>query len=162
MEQTQLVVRVARPEDVEAVGRFLAGLSVATSYRRFLSPLHWVSPTMLRHLTSVDPARQVVLLAWAGDVVVGHAMAVCMSKSSTGGTVDLAIVVADDHQHTGVGHHLMGALLRVLVRHGVTRVHSDVLSDNRVVLDWLRRLVPDIHFVRTGPTVEAEGALAAA
>jgi acetyltransferase len=156
MEQTQVVVRVARPEDVEAVGRFLGGLSVTTTYRRFLSPLHWVSPSMLRHLTAVD-RRRLVLLSWQGDTVVGHAMAVCLGE----GTVDVAVVVADAHQHAGVGHDLMHALLGTLARHGVTRVHTDVLSENRLVLDWLRRLVPDIHFVRSGPTTEAEGALAA-
>lgn len=152
-----MVVRVARPADVDAVGHFLAGLSITTSYRRFLSPLHWVSPSMLRHLTAVD-RRRLVLLAWADGTVVGHAMAVCMGE----GTVDVAIVVADAHQYTGVGHDLMQALLDTVARHGVTRVHTDVLSENRLVLDWLRRLVPDIHFVRSGPTTEAEGALAAA
>jgi acetyltransferase len=153
MNGTQ-VVRVARPEDAESVRRFLAGLSEASVYRRFLSPLHWVSPSLLRHLTTVD-RRTLVLLAWDGDIVVGHAMAVCMGE----GTVDLAVVVADDHQHAGVGHHLMHALIRALARAGVSRVHSDVLSENRVVLDWLRRLVPGIHLVCSGPTIEAEGSL---
>jgi acetyltransferase len=154
MDETQVHIRIARPDDTDAVAAFLAGLSRDTTYRRFLSPLVWLSPGLLRNL--VTPSRRkLVLLALDGDAVVGHAMAVC-----TGGdTVDVAVVVADDHQHTGIGHRLMTELLDTVARAGATHVHSDVLSENRVVLDWLRRLLPDVRFAASGPTVEADGHL---
>lgn len=156
MNGTQMVVRTARLEDAESVRQFLAGLSGVSVYRRFMSPLVHVSPSLLQHLVTVG-AGQLVLLTWDGDTVVGHAMAVCMGEA----TVDLAIVVADEHQHTGIGHRLMDALIHAVAGAGVTRVHGDILSENRIMLDWLRRLVPGIHFQADGQTIEAEGPLVA-
>lgn len=154
MNETQLQVRVARPRDAEAVQRFVTSLSPASRYLRFFAELPRVPAGMLRLLTTVSP-RQLVLLAFDGDTVVGHAMAACAGDR----TVDVGIVVADAYRGAGLGDRLLRQLIDTVTRYGVTEIHTDVLGHNRLVIDWMRRRLPDVRFEHAGATVVAHGHL---
>ena len=142
-------------EDGEPVGRFLIGLSLTSRYHRFFSGIRYVSPALLEFMTTVAPG-QVVLLALDGDTVVGHLMA----TDAGGDAVDIGIVVAEDYQYRGIGRRLLRELTTTLAAGGSTRVRCDVLGANYFVLDWLRRRLPDIRFVRHGETITVHGTLA--
>ncbi len=154
MNQTQLRVRVARPGDLESVRRFLTSLSPASQYLRFFAELPRVSGGMVRRLTTVSP-RQLVLLAFDGDTVVGHAMAACAGDR----TVDVGVVVADAYRGAGLGDRLLRQLIDTVTRYGVDEIHTDILSHNRLVLNWMQRRLPDVRFEHGGTTVVAHGHL---
>jgi len=154
VNETQLVIRVARSYDGEPVRKFLTGLSPATQYLRFFAELPRVPPGMITRLITVTP-RQLVLLAVDGDAVVGHAMAVCAGDR----TVDVGIVVADAYRGARLGDRLLRHLIDTVTRYGVDEIHTDVLSQNRLVLEWLRRRLPDVRFEHSGTTVAAHGHL---
>lgn len=155
MDETQLRIRVAQPHDGEAVRRFLTGLSPHAQYLRFFNELGSVPAGMIRHLIAISP-RQLALLAWDGDDVVGHAMAACAGRPHA---VDVAVVVADAYRGARLGDRLIRELLDIVTRYGVAEVHSDVLTSNHLVLDWMRRRLPGVRFEPEGPTVTAHGQL---
>jgi GNAT superfamily N-acetyltransferase len=142
--QTQVVVRPAHEADAAAVHRFLAGLSMDTQYQRFFTGLGAVSPSLVRDLIAVT-ARQQVVLALAGEVVVGHAMA-----TTNGNTVELGVVVADGHRRLGLATRMIRDLIEVAQLGGVEGLRLDVLCENQPVLDWIRRHLPSIRFERDG------------
>lgn len=152
--KTQIVVRQSRDQDLAPVGRFLGGLSQVSRLQRFFSSLPRMSPALIRSMVTITPGR-LVLLALDGDTVVGHVIAGCVGEH----TVEVAIVVADAYQCRGIGSRLLHELTGMLAGLGVTKLRCDVLSQNHVVLGWLRRLLVDIRYERDRETVTVYGSL---
>jgi GNAT superfamily N-acetyltransferase len=148
VNQTQVGIRPATGADADALRAFLAGLSPSTQYLRFFTGLGSVSPGLVRDLIAVTSCQH-VLLAVIGSEVVGHAMA----TTNRAGLLELGVVVADGHQRRGIGNGMVRALLHHAVLAGARRLHLDVLCENRRVLDWIRRDLPDIVFERDGYTL---------
>lgn len=148
MIQTQVCLRAATEADSAAVRDFLAGLSAGSQYLRFFTGLGSVSPSLVRELVA-SSQRQRVLLAVQGGEVVGHAMA----STNTTGAVELGVVVADGHRNQRVATRLVRLLLTDVIRAGADRLQLDVLCENRLVLDWIRRSFPDAEFERDGNTL---------
>jgi ribosomal protein S18 acetylase RimI-like enzyme len=148
VNQTQVLIRPATVADAEAVHAFLAGLSPNAQYQRFFTGLGSVSPSLVRELVTVTP-RQHVVLATRGVEVIGHAMA----STARGGAVELGVVVADAHRGRGVATHLIRALLEHAILAGADRLRLDVLCENQLVLDWIRRGLPGTRFERDGHTL---------
>jgi ribosomal protein S18 acetylase RimI-like enzyme len=150
----RIAVREPGDADHEPLRRFLCGLSLATRYQRFFSGAWRVTPDLAAAMGSVTP-EQVVLLALDGEAVVGHAMAACPS----GSPADIGIVVADGYQHQGIGRALAHGLAGALGPRGLARVRCDVLSENYLVLDWLRRSLGHVRLERDGGRTVVHGAL---
>ena len=68
--------------------------------------------------------------------------------------IDVGIVVAEAYRRRGIGRRLVRELVDVA---GITQVRCEVLSENRVVLGWLWRLLRDIRYERCGPTLTVRG-----
>lgn len=151
-----ITIRRAGARDGESVSRFLRGLSLKSRYRRFFSPFRHVTPAMLRDMITTTPTRH-VLLALDGETVVGHVIAVGNGEH----TVDIGIVVADAYRLQGIGSRLVHDLTEALAAIGCTGVRCEVLSENYFVLDWLRRLAPDLSFERSGAILTVHARLVA-
>jgi ribosomal protein S18 acetylase RimI-like enzyme len=149
VNQTQVGFRAPCAADVEAVRAFLAGLSAGAQYQRFFTGLGSVSPSLVRELVAVNE-RQQVRIATLGPEVIGHAMA---AMARDGRSVELGVVVADGHRGRGVATRLMRELMEYAVLAGVGRLRMDVLCDNQLVLDWIRRGLPGTVFERDGHTL---------
>src|SRR5262245_14623692 len=67
-----VLIRPARRSDVELLQAFVRGLSVASRYERFFSPLRHLPPALLKQLVEADQGRNVALLALSrsGDASV--------------------------------------------------------------------------------------------
>ena len=154
VNQTQVRIRTPCEADLGAVHAFLAGLSANSQYQRFFTGLGSVSPSLVRDLTAVTPTQQVVL-ATVGPDVIGHAMA----ATNRDGAIELGVVVADGHRHGGVATRLVRTLIERSVLAGVGRLRFDVLCENQVVLDWIRRSLPGTTFERDGYTLTGHAPL---
>jgi GNAT superfamily N-acetyltransferase len=143
--QTQVCIRPATADDADALRAFLAGLSANTQYQRFFTGLGSVSPSLVRDLIAVTPHQQVVL-ALTGSEVIGHAMA----TTNSAGILELGVVVADRHRGRGIGNRMIRNLLERAALAGADRLRLDVLCENTLVLDWIRRGLPDTVFERDG------------
>jgi GNAT superfamily N-acetyltransferase len=136
-------IRVACPADLPALADFFEGLSAQTRYLRFFGP---VRPTpALLDLLSGQAADVHAVVAVAGGVIVGHAMASDQPGPENPGepeypadhqarTTDIGVVVADGWQGRGVGAALMRELVGQAQARGVTALAMDVLHVNRRVL----------------------------
>ncbi len=128
------VIRSACPADLPALTDFFEGLSAQTRYLRFFGPVR-PTPALLQ-LLSGQAADVHAVVAVAGGVIVGHAMASDQAEpvDHQARTTDIGVVVADGWQGRGVGAALMRALVGQAQARGVTSLAMDVLHVNRQVL----------------------------
>jgi ribosomal protein S18 acetylase RimI-like enzyme len=146
--QTQVCVRTAGERDAQAVRSFLVGLSTYAQYQRFFTGLGAVSPSLVRQLVAAMPRRHSVV-AVLGNEVIAHGMAAV----NAAGEVELGVVVAEAHRRRGLATQLVRMLLDRAAAAGAGRLRMDVLCENTLVLDWIRRGLPDTEFLRDGHTL---------
>lgn len=142
-------IRPARPDDEEAVRRFLGGLSPRTQALRFFAGMGRPSASFVRTLLAVDERRD-ALLAVHGNLLVGHAMSYRGEETD----VEIAVVVGDEWQGMGLGSRLVRTLVRRAETRGARTVGMDVLGDNRTVLAMVRRAWPEATMRVSSGTVE--------
>lgn len=143
-----VTIRPVLPQDAELAQRFVAGLSLETRYRRFQMGVGSLPPRLLRHLTEIDYAAHLALLAGVVDesgdeIQVADARYVVDADAAAWpggeGDADFALVVADGWQGVGLGSELMRRMARAARSRGLARLHGEVLSTNTPMLDLLRR-----------------------
>jgi GNAT superfamily N-acetyltransferase len=124
-------LRDIRPDDKAALVAFHARLSDDTRYRRYHAMKGDLTTGDLRYLTEVDGRSHVALVAFDGDrpgELLGVARAV--ADAARPGEGELAIVVRDDQQGTGLGAILVEGLLRRVADEGLEQVRAEVQADN--------------------------------
>jgi GNAT superfamily N-acetyltransferase len=145
-------IRPASHADRDALRAFLTGLSPQTSYLRFFMGGSPVGPSTLAVLTGSRPGTDAVV-AVRGDVVVGHAMAVCAPAPGGALAADVGVVVADAWQGRGVGSALLRAVAARAWARGATAMLMDVLAENHRVLGMISGHWPGVPRSRSGPCV---------
>ncbi|KAA1418184.1 GNAT family N-acetyltransferase [Mumia zhuanghuii] len=149
-------IRPGSAQDLEAMTTFLSGLSAETLYKRFLTGLGQVMPPGLPRQLLVPGATGGSLLAVRGAAVIGHAMWAPVPTAddpSGASTVEIALVVADDHQGQGLGSRLVDALVDDVSGHGFAHVHAVVSAENHVVRRMITRRVSDARYGRDGALI---------
>ncbi|MEU3168781.1 GNAT family N-acetyltransferase [Streptosporangium sp. NPDC006930] len=149
VSEAAVEIRPARPGDEEGIRRFLGGLSPRTRALRFFAGMSHPSASFVRTLLAVDDRRD-ALLAVRGNVLVGHAMS-CRGEEVD---VEIAVVVSDEWQGTGIGSRLIRTLMRRAEARGAVTVGMDVLGDNREVLSMVRRMWPEATMRASSGMVE--------
>lgn len=153
-------IRPVTPLDAEGVQRLVRGLSAASSFRRFHTPVRSLTPRQLAGIIDVDHRRRESLIAVEGRRVVGLAqyagddVGPGAVAHAAGQAVEVAVVVADDRHRAGIGRALMAALLDAAARAGHPRATALVQADNRPVLDLLRTAGRPVALHRDGTVVE--------
>lgn len=140
---------VADPSRRTAVLAFLRTLSPQTSYRRFVTPAPPTGVVDLDVMLATDAGHRAVV-ALDGDEVVGHAMAVA---SADRGTVELAVVVADDRQGQGIGQRLVAALLDAEPVASAHELELLVLAWNAPARRLVTRIWPGVLATREGELI---------
>jgi len=139
-----VLVRPVLPQDGDLQQAFVRGLSPASRYRRFHSPVGELPPSMLAYLTQVDYASHLALLAETFDadgceVQVAEARYVRRDDGEPG-VADFAVAVADGWQGLGLGRYLLTALAREARANGLRRLEGSVLADNAAMKGLVRGL----------------------
>ncbi len=129
--RTRPQIRMISAADEARLEQFGNHLSQRSRYQRFFSPRGFL-PGEVHRLTNIDPQREVALVATikvAGEErLVGVARYVLDPAEHT---AELAIVIADDWQHKGLGRTLLARLLACAQQHGVKIIKGVVLATNR-------------------------------
>ena len=128
-----LVLRPAVAADLDAVRRFVRGLSPESIRSRFFAagpPPEWMIRALVEDMTSV--------LATRGDEVVGMAG----YKAYGHDAVDVAVVVSDLEQGRGLGPRLVAHAVRHARRLGARRATLSILPENRPAISIVRKLWP--------------------
>lgn len=129
-------IRLAHPEDAEAVAAMHRRCSERTLYLRYVSPGDWQTIQM-RRLTGGHSGATLVAVGSGGTIIgLGN---VFPEKGSDGRSAEVALLVEDAHQGQGVGTALLRSQLRMAQRMGFAEVVAVVLGDNRSVIALLER-----------------------
>jgi GNAT superfamily N-acetyltransferase len=140
------VVRARTAADREALVEMVRRCSPETLRRRFHAPTAHLSTDRVVDLLDRGPAV-VQRVAEVG----GHLVAVGTLHRLHSGEGEVAVLVEDAWQATGLGRRMMGHLLRGAVDVGVTVVVADVLRQPGFLVESLRRVTPDTRVSYDGP-----------
>jgi GNAT superfamily N-acetyltransferase len=134
----RVVVRAVRPADADGLRAFDRGLSARSRQLRYLGSKPPMTEDWALHLTTVDFDRRFALVATTRDREAERIVADCRLLADGDKGAELAIVVSDDHQGTGLGRLLVEVTMRLAGDRGFPEVHADVRYDNRTMALLLR------------------------
>lgn len=127
-------VRPIRPEDDLSLIEIFNHSSPQSVYQRFFMALRELSPTMARHLSTVDYGNRLALIAEVDKEPVGVVRYDC---TDVPGLAELGLSVVDDWQNRGLGRILLREIIRTAEGNGIHRFWADVLAKNRRMLRLL-------------------------
>jgi acetyltransferase len=129
-----------RPEDEALHRAFIEGLSSEDLRLRFFSSRRELPRSELARLVQIDYSREMAFIALdtradGSPNTVGEVRAVCDPDNVD---AEFAIMVRSDLKGRGLGHLLLGKMIRYLREHGTQRMVSDVLRDNPAMRELAR------------------------
>jgi len=156
----ELIGRPIEPSDRAALARYFQDLSMQTRYRRFLAPKRTLSQTELSHFTDLDHHGAEALVAFDH---FGELVAVARYFTIGPTRAEVAIVVADNWQHRGVGTALLSQLMKVARTEGIQTFVASCFADNREMITLFRELGESVRSTgQDAGVVELEISLAQA
>lgn len=151
---TPVLIRPLTTDDGDELKRGLEHLSPASAYRRFLGTPPTLNGTTLRYLTDVDHVNHEAL--GAADPDTGHGIGIARFVRSTEdlSRAEIALAIADEWQHRGLGTLLLNALATHARAVGISTLTGLVLADNTGMLKLFEHLGPTTHHPAGAGTVE--------
>jgi GNAT superfamily N-acetyltransferase len=138
----QLVtIRPLDASDAKIEADFVHNLSDETRHYRFLGAVKELSPTDLKRLCDVDGQYTMAFVATVQDA--GRERQIGVSRYAEGATAEareMAVTIADEWQHKGLGSVLARHLIDYARGHGVTQLYSIDLAENAA----MRHLAHDL------------------
>jgi RimJ/RimL family protein N-acetyltransferase len=124
-------IRLARPEDADAVAAMHDRSSERSRYQRYFSIADWRG-TRLYRLAGGHRGATLVVMNEDGSIIgLGN---VFPDPESGDHAAEIALIIEDDYQQRGVGRKLLQAMLHMATRLGFTEVVASVLADNNGML----------------------------
>lgn len=134
-----VTLRPVRPDDADALQRFVRALSPESRRLRFHAALNELSDTMLKALTCVDQREHVALVLTVNEQgaerIVGEARYAVSDRE----TAEFGIAVADEFQGLGQADRLLAALIDAARASGLRWLVGEVLAGNSRMLAFMRR-----------------------
>ncbi len=152
-----ILVRPLEDGDVDMVVAVFGRLGEESRRRRFNAAKPCLSDAELEQLARVDASHH-VLVAWVvGDPApAGLAQLARTSRDSA----EIAFVVADEHQHRGIGSALTRMLLDDARAAGITEITAQASGENRAALALIRRSARVLDIRLEGPEQTIRAAIA--
>jgi len=126
-----VTIRPIQSSDCDLENEFVRKLSVETKHYRFLGGVKELAPEELKRLCSVDGRHTMAFVATIQEG--GHEKEIGVSRFAEGaneGVREMAVTVADEWQHKGLGRLLTTRLIEYAKTHGVKQLYSMDLADN--------------------------------
>ncbi len=127
-------IRLARPEDSDAVAAMHDRCSERSRYQRYFSLADWRG-VRLQRLSGGHRGATLVVMSEDGAIVgLGN---VFPDPPEGSGAAEIALIVEDDFQGRGVGRKLLQVLIYFAMRFGFSAVVASVLAENKGMLRLL-------------------------
>jgi GNAT superfamily N-acetyltransferase len=141
----RLRLRLLERGDADLIRQFYGRLSSETIYRRFLSPITLPNEALVRRLVDIDHHDRDALIALDAQGIAGIAR---YGTAPSGGSHEVAVVVADEWQGRGLGSLLLRRLAHIARLRGIASFHATMLGDNRRAQALVLGLSPrtSMHF----------------
>jgi ribosomal protein S18 acetylase RimI-like enzyme len=152
-----ILVRPLRNGDVDTVVAVFGRLGDESRRLRFNAAKPCLSDIELAQLARIDSSHH-ALVAWVvGDPApAGLAQLARTSRNSA----EIAFVVADEHQHRGIGSALTRMLLDDARAAGITEITAQASGENRAALALIRRSARILDIRLEGPEQTIRAAIA--
>lgn len=137
----KIKIRPISKDDMPLEADFIQHLSPETKHYRFFCALNSVPDSMLKSLCNVDGENSMAFIAT--EEVDGKDVEIGVSRYAVGDKQDvheIAVTIADNWQHQGLGKLLMKYLIDYAQTHGVKTLFSVELADNST----MRALAKDL------------------
>jgi acetyl coenzyme A synthetase (ADP forming)-like protein len=142
---TTASIRVARPEDRQALRGFFAQLSPASRQKRFFS-LATPRPEWIDSLCDPsNPSKQLTLIVIRLSEGTTRIIATGSYIAETDDVAEVALAVDDAFHGKGIGSLLLERLALLAVSHGITRFWAITHIDNRPMLEVFHRSGFQVH-----------------
>jgi N-acetylglutamate synthase-like GNAT family acetyltransferase len=102
---------------------------------RFHGALTSLSEPLLDRLLDLEDGQREAVVALQGDDIVGVARFVRDLPAAD--TAEMAVLVADEWQHHGVGHRMLEPLIASALAAGINRFRGDMLATNAAARTFL-------------------------
>lgn len=135
-----IAVRPIRPDDAVRLRCFHDHLSRRTIYLRFFGSVPHLSDALARRFAEVDGVNRYAIVALDPDdpdALIGVAH---FDRGPAPDEGELAIVLMDRFQGTGLGRQLLGRLVEAARERGIRRLCAVVLAENARMIRLLRHL----------------------
>jgi RimJ/RimL family protein N-acetyltransferase len=156
-------IRLARPEDADAVAAMHERCSAQSRYLRYLSGANQWRDISLRRLSGGHRGATLVVMSEEGAIVgLGN---VFPAEPDDGHGAEIAAIVEDAYQGRGIGTRLVRHMLELAELIGFQEVVAIVLAQNTTMLraleetrlDWTRELEEAVVTMRAPLPVVAPG-----
>lgn len=126
-----ITIRPIRLTDADMEAEFVRRLSPRTKHYRFLCGLKELTPKMLKSFCDVDYHHSMAFVATVSQDGVETEIGVSRYAPNANEDVrEMAVTVADEWQHQGIGTMLIKRLIEFAKNHGVKVLYSIDLADN--------------------------------
>lgn len=146
-------IRLARPEDADAIAAMHERSSERSRYQRYFSLTDWRG-VRLHRLSGGHRGATLVVMSEDGAIIgLGN---VFPDPTEGTGAAEIALIVEDAYQGRGVGKKLLQVLIYFAMRMGFTEVVASVLAENKGMLkllessglDWTTRVEDSVAEMR--------------
>lgn len=148
VDDTGVVLREIRPDDVERLRRLFYRLSPETVYWRFFTPVQAPPEEVLEHFARVDHRLREAIVAQIDDEVVGVAR---YDRPEGTDEADTAVLVEDAWQGRGLGKLLLGRLADVAAKRGIRTLTALILGENVRARHLYFAVFDDVETHQDGP-----------
>lgn len=135
----RLTLRPVLPQDHRLLAELIDGLSDHSRNQRFPNAQQPVSPDEVTALACVDYRRHLALVVGIEHDGRERLVAEARYLIDEDGHAEVALVVADAWQRSGIGTWAMLALSRAAGEAGAGWLQGNVLAENRAMLGLMRR-----------------------
>ena len=135
---TRVTIRLARPEDAEAVAEMHSRSSEQTRYQRYFAPVTDWREDQLRRIAGGHRGATLVAQDAQGNIVgLGN---VFPDRPGDTEAAEIAVIVEDAWQGRGLGTRLLLHLVDLARRQGFSELVALVLAENSGMITLLNRL----------------------
>jgi acetyltransferase len=158
---TQVEIRSICPADEPLMIKFHRSLSERSVYMRYFETLSLAARTAHRRLEQIcfaDPKRETVLVATHTHPLTGeqNILAVArLGKLPDSKTAEVAALVSDEYQGRGLGAELIRRLIEHARNQPINRLTAEMLRDNIVIQNILKKLGFRLRQLQDQRTVRA-------
>jgi acetyltransferase len=134
VENTEVTIRPMTPADIKLEAQFVKELSAQTKHNRFMEGVNELSDATLKKLCDIDGKHVMAFLATINqndqEKQIGVSRYAVGDKENEG---EIAVTVADEWQHHGIGKLLMAPLIEYAKNNGITLLYSLDLTSNQAM-----------------------------
>jgi len=132
-------LRIARPDDYEAMLDFFKHMSPESRHRRFFSPQKPAASIVNELCDNSDPRKQLTLIVTRMAEGRSRIIATASYLVRVGEAAEFAVAVEDDMQGKGLGTILLERLALLAAMNGFDHFLAMTLADNRPMLEIFRK-----------------------